>query len=116
MRRLILIKCGNYGLASAVNYYNRHRAMPPAQSFNGSFLYWFPVRTDWQAVLIIDDELHPELAAYFASYREVGAVIDSSAREHGTRIILGRGPEAALTARVNEEWRDELAQWEKNKK
>ena len=116
VRAHTLIKCANYGQASAINYYNRHRALPQAQSFNGSFLYWFPVRTDWQAVLIIDDELHPELAAYFASYREVGAVTDSSAREHGTRIILGRGPEAALTARVNEEWRDELAQWEKNKK
>ena len=116
VRAHTLIKCANYGQASAINYYNRHRALPPAQSFNGSFLYWFPVRTDWQAVLIIDDELHPELAAYFASYREVGAVTDSSAREHGTRIILGRGPEAALTARVNGEWRDELAQWEKNKK
>ena len=90
--------------------------MPSAQSLNGSFLYWFVPRTDWQAVLIIDDELRPELAAYFASYREVGAVTDPFAREHGTRIILGLGPAAALTARVNNEWRDELAEWENQPK
>lgn len=112
LRAHTLIKCANYGQASAINYYNRHRALPPAQSFNGSFLYWFPVRTDWRAVLIIDDELHPELAPHFASYRQVGEVADPYARERGTRIILGLAPDAALIARANREWRTELAAWE----
>ncbi|GAA4035642.1 glycosyltransferase family 39 protein [Hymenobacter glaciei] len=112
VRAHTLIKCANYGQASAINYYNRHRALPPAQSFNGSFLYWFVPRTNWQAILIIDDELHPELAAHFASYHEAGAVADAYARERGTRIILGLGPKPALITRVNDEWRDELAQWE----
>ncbi|MCI1186870.1 glycosyltransferase family 39 protein [Hymenobacter sp. DH14] len=112
VRAHTLIKCANYGQASAINYYNRHRALPPAQSFNGSFLYWFPVRQDWQAALIIDDEPHPELAAQFASYREVEAVTDAYARERGTRIMLGLRPAPALVVRVNNEWRDELAQWE----
>ena len=112
VRAHTLIKCANYGQASAINYYTRARALPPAQSFNGSFLYWFPRRTDWRAVLIIDDELHPELAAQFASYRQLGAVADPYARERGTRIILGLRPTPALVARVNAEWRTELAQWE----
>ncbi|MDB5267890.1 MAG: glycosyl transferase [Hymenobacter sp.] len=112
LRAHTLIKCANYGQASALNYYNARRAMPPAQSFNGSFLYWFVPRTDRQAVLIIDDEAHPELAAQFASYREVGAVADPYARERGTRIFLGLGPTPALTARVNDEWRAALAEWE----
>ena len=112
VRARTLIKCANYGQASALNYYNRRRALPPAHSFNGSFLYWFPRRADWQAVLIIDDEPHPELAAQFASYQEVAAVADPYARERGTRIFLGLGPTPALTARVNDEWHEELAQWE----
>jgi hypothetical protein len=112
VRAHTLIKCANYGQASAINYYNRHRALPPAQSFNGSFLYWFPVRTNWQAVLIIDDELHPELAPHFASYRELAIVADTYARERGTRIILGLAPDAALLAQANNEWHAERAQWE----
>ena len=114
VRAHTLIKCANYGQASAINYYNRARPMPAAQSFNGSFLYWFPTRTDWQAIIIVDDELHPELAVHFASYRQVGEVTDADARERGTRIIVGLQPDRPIRQRVVQEWQSELREWEAN--
>ena len=114
VRAHTLIKCANYGQASAINYYNRSRPMPPAQSFNGSFLYWFPTQSDWQAVIIVDDELHPELAKYFAAYFQVGEVADTYARERGARIIVGLQPDSAVRQRVRQEWREELRAWENN--
>ena len=89
VRRIILIKCGNYGLASAVNYYNRYRAMPPVQSFNGSFVCWYPVRQDWQAIIMVDNEPDAELKTHFASCRPAGRVLDPFARKKIRSSQLG---------------------------
>ena len=112
VRHLTLIKCGNYGQASAVNYYNRHRAMPPAQSFNGSFVYWYPVRQDWQAIIMVDDEPDAELKTHFASCRQAGRVLDPFAREKNTVIAIGLKPDSAIISRANNEHRAALAEWE----
>lgn len=112
IRTRTLIHCGNYGQASAINYYNRHRALPPAHSFNGSFLFWYPVQAPYQAILIIDDEPDDELAPHFASYRRVGVVTDPYAREQGTVITLGLQPDSVVRALVAGQWRTGLAAWE----
>ncbi len=113
MRAHTLIKCDNYGEASALNYYNAHRAMPPAQSFNGSFLYWYPVRRDWQAIIMVDDEPDAELIAHFASCRPAGRVEDPYAREKDTVIAIGIKPDSAIISRANGEHRAALAEWER---
>ena len=112
VRAHTLIKCSNYGQASAVNYYNRARPLPPAQSYNGSFLYWFPKRSDWQAIIIVDDELHPELAAHFADYHRVAVVADPYARERGTSVIVGRQPDASVRQLILKELAASLVEWE----
>jgi hypothetical protein len=112
MRAHTLIKCDNYGEASALNYYNARRGMPPAQSFNGSFLYWYPLRQDWQAIILVDDEPDAELIAHFASCRPFGRVQDPYAREKGTVISVGIKPDRAIISRANNEHRAALAEWE----
>ncbi|MBH8556429.1 ArnT family glycosyltransferase [Hymenobacter negativus] len=112
VRAHTLIKCDNYGQASALNYYNAHRPMPPAQSFNGSFLYWYPVREDWQAVILVDDEPDAELISHFASCRAFGRVEDPYAREKGAVITVGIKPDRAIISRANGEHRAALAEWE----
>lgn len=112
VRTRTLIKCANYGQAGAINYYNRHRPLPPAQSTNGSYLFWWPPQRAYQAVIIIDDEFHPELAPHFASYRQVGAVANPYARERGTAIFAGLGPDGPIQAQVCREWREALGAWE----
>jgi hypothetical protein len=36
------IKCDNYGLCGALNYYGKKFGLPEAYSYNGSFLLWMP--------------------------------------------------------------------------
>ncbi len=112
IRPFVLIHCANYGQASAINYYNRSRPMPPAHSLNGSFLYWYPSLDQCKAILIIDDELHDELAPHFARYLRFAKVTDRYARERGTYVTIGLRPDEAILRQVSQEWRTELARWE----
>ncbi|MBD2720537.1 glycosyltransferase family 39 protein [Hymenobacter armeniacus] len=110
-----LIHCANYGQASAINYFNRGRALPPAHSLNGSFIYWYPSPAqlaECQAILIVDDEPDDDLAPHFGSYRRFGAVADPYARERGTAVTIGLRPDAAVLAQVAQEHRAALADWE----
>jgi hypothetical protein len=112
VRAHALIKCANYGQASAINYYNRGRALPPATSFNGSFLFWFVLPPRCQAPIIVDDELHQELAPHFAAYRQFAAVANPYARERGTAVIIRLRPDSTVRALVRQEHRAALAEWE----
>lgn len=86
--------------------------MPPAQSFNGSYLFWFPQQLQgYQYILNIDDE-PDDLTAYFTSYRRVAAVQNPYARERGTAIVVGAGPAPALLKRIAQEHQAALAAWE----
>lgn len=112
VRAHTLIHCANYGQASAINYYNRRRALPPANSLNGSFLFWYPPLNECRALLIVDDEPDDELAPHFAAYRRFGTVANPYAREKGTHITLGLLPDSAVRNLVRREWRTGLAAWE----
>ena len=107
-----LIHCANYGQASAINYYNRHRTLPAASSLNGSFIFWYPALAQTQAILIVDDEPDDELAPHFAAYRRAGRITNPYAREHGTAITIGLRPDSVVLHLVRREWRAELASWE----
>jgi len=113
-RARTLIKCDNYGQAGAINYYNRHRNIPAATSFNGSYLYWFPAAPPrpWRHLLLVGEGAPAELAPYFQSFHKVGEITNPYARERGETIYLGTGPSPALLARVQAERRQELATWE----
>ena len=112
VRAHTLIHCANYGQASAINYYNRARALPAANSLNGSFLFWYPPVDSVRAILIIDDEPDDELAPHFAAYRRFGAVADPYARERGTSITIGLRPDSTVRNLVARERRTALAAWE----
>ncbi len=113
-RARTLIKCDNYGLAGAINYYNRNRALPLATSFEGSYLYWFPAppAQGYRHVLLIGEGHPDELRPFFKSWRKVGELTTPYARETGATIYLGTGPAPALVARAYAEQRAELAAWE----
>ncbi|SFP69586.1 glycosyltransferase family 39 protein [Hymenobacter arizonensis] len=112
VQRHTLIHCANYGQASAINYYNRHRALPAANSLNGSFIYWYPPVGQCQAIIIVDDEPDDEIAPHFAAYRRFGTVTDSFAREQGTHITIGIRPDSAVLNLIARERRTALGLWE----
>ena len=112
-RTRTLIKCDDYGQAGAINYYNRDRAMPAATSFNGSYLYWFPAppKHSWQHLLLIGEGHPEELAPYFQTFRKVGELTNPYARERGTAVLVGLGPDAAVQQRVARELAAAQATW-----
>lgn len=113
VRAHTLIQCDNYGQASAINYFNRHRPLPEARSFNGSYLYWYPARTDYQALLLVDGAApDPALAGHFARLGRADSVRHPYARERGTAIVVGLGPDRAVLARLQRARRAALARWE----
>ncbi|RSK44169.1 glycosyltransferase family 39 protein [Hymenobacter perfusus] len=111
-RARTLILTANYGQAGAINYYNRHRPMPAAHSFNGSYLFWQSQAPPlpWHYVLLIDDE-PDNLAIHFRSFCRVEEVRNPYARERGTAILLGTAPDSAFVRRVQRERGEELARW-----
>ncbi|WP_071884543.1 glycosyltransferase family 39 protein [Hymenobacter sp. APR13] len=113
-RARTLIKCDNYGQAGAINYFNRHRALPAAHSFNGSYLYWFPARPaqPWPYLLLIEDDEPADVAAHCQSIRQVGEITNPFARERGTRLYLATQPDSVLVRRVYAEHKAALAPWE----
>ncbi|MFC7668225.1 hypothetical protein ACFQT0_13195 [Hymenobacter humi] len=112
MRAHTLIFCANYGQASAINYYNRRRALPIANSLNGSYLFWYPTLNHHRAIIIVDDEPDDQLAPHFGAYRRFGSVTNPFAREWGTHITIGLLPDSTVQALVRREWRAALSQWE----
>jgi hypothetical protein len=112
VRPHVLIHCANYGQASAINYYNRHRAMPAANSLNGSYLFWYPPLDRCRAIIVVDDEPDDNLAPHFAAYYLSGAVTNPYAREQGTRITVGLHPDTVVLNLISREHRTALMAWE----
>ncbi|NVO32895.1 glycosyltransferase family 39 protein [Hymenobacter lapidiphilus] len=106
------IKCDNYGQAGAINYYNRHRALPPANSFNGSYLFWFPPRPPrLRYLLLIEDDEPAELAGHCEAVRELRLRPTPLAREQQRHLYLVTAPDTALVGRIYAERRASLADW-----
>ncbi|UOQ77941.1 glycosyltransferase family 39 protein [Hymenobacter sp. 5516J-16] len=112
-RARTLILTANYGQAGAINYVNRHRPLPAAHSFNGSYLFWFPgpAARHWEHILVIDDEPDPALGTHFRQLRRAGAVRNPYAREQGTAILVGSGPDSVIVRQISREHQQALATW-----
>ncbi|WP_345112630.1 ArnT family glycosyltransferase [Hymenobacter algoricola] len=112
-RARTLILCDNYGQAGAINYYNRHRALPAAQSFNGSYLYWFPPRPapPYRYVIRVQEQ-ERDNAARYARWQRRAAVLNPYAREQGTVVMLGTAPTPAALDTLYQDHRQALAEWE----
>ena len=112
-----LIKCDNYGQAGAINYYNRNRALPTANSHNGSYLFWFPPRPTqpFRYLLLVGEGEPAKLVPHFREFRKVAEITNPYAREKGTTIYLGTDPDSAILNLAYQEHRAELAAWEQHK-
>lgn len=95
-----LLFCDNYGEAGAVNYYGPKYHLPSAYSDNASFLYWMPRDYDRFDVLLLvtDDrqEMEHRFIKEFKAVRLVDSIENPYAREHGSLIILLKGPSDAF--------------------
>ncbi|TDW97286.1 ArnT family glycosyltransferase [Dinghuibacter silviterrae] len=102
--------CDNYGECGAVNYYGPQYHLPMAYSDNASFLYWMPQQgfdSSDVLLLVTDDkqEMQHEFIKEFKSAVVTDSITNPLAREHGSLIILFKGP----TERLHEAFREKLA-------
>jgi hypothetical protein len=95
-----LLFCDNYGQAGAVNYYGPKYHLPTAYSDNASFLYWMPQDYDrFDVLLLVSDDPHEmehKFIKEFKSVPLVDSITNPYAREHGSLIILMKGPSEAF--------------------
>lgn len=98
--------CDNYGEAGAVDYYGPRYHLPQVNSDNASFLYWLPEDYDRfnVFVLVTDDqqEMQHAFIHEFVSAQLVDSITTPYAREHGTLIILLKGPSERFRAAFRE--------------
>ncbi|MBV7532453.1 glycosyltransferase family 39 protein [Chitinophaga sp. sic0106] len=103
-----LLFCDNYGEAGAVNYYGARYHLPPAYSDNASFLYWMPPHYDQYTTILLVTDDHEEMQhAFMKEFKAVhlaDSVNSPYSREHGTLIILMKGPSEAF----REAFRDKI--------
>jgi hypothetical protein len=95
-----LLFCDNYGQAGAVNYYGPQYHLPPAYSDNASFLYWLPDNfADFDNIVVLTDDTHEMEHPFIHNFRQailVDSVTNPFAREHGSLIILLKGPDSTV--------------------
>jgi hypothetical protein len=102
--------CDNYGEAGAVNYYGPQYHLPMAYSDNASFLYWMPAQgfDSSDVLLLVTDDQHEmehEFIREFKSAVLMDSITNPLAREHGSLIILFKGP----SERLHEAFREKIA-------
>jgi hypothetical protein len=88
----------NYGKTGAINYYNRkNKAMPEAFCFDGSFMFWSPVRFDSVEVLIyLGEKPDSTVSEWFRDIKLYQTVVDTNFRENGIEIFICKNPKPGM--------------------
>lgn len=100
-----LIKCENYGLCGALNFYGKKLGLPETYSYNGSFLTWTPDKFHIANVITIGEDFPDTTRAIVKQFRRIsieGELKDSLARQNGTKIILWKQCDPAVLSKFIE--------------
>ncbi|MDE3236670.1 MAG: glycosyltransferase family 39 protein [Bacteroidota bacterium] len=86
-----IIKCSDYGLCGALNFYGKLLGLPEVYSYNGDFLNWMPTQLNVSNVITVGESV-PDTARpiikQFSTILVKDELRDSLARENGTKVIL----------------------------
>ena len=100
------IYADNYGDAGAVHHFGKQYHLPDVISLNSSFTLWAPDNLDGDYIIYVDDQGGGNIKSFASaleSYRKIGEVTDTLAREKGTAVFLLVHPKAGLTDRYSKE-------------
>ncbi|MDX5340742.1 MAG: glycosyltransferase family 39 protein [Cyclobacteriaceae bacterium] len=112
----ILVLCGNYGEAGAINFYSKTPGLE-AFTMNADYLYWFDLKEPVRHLILVrvkEEPLTEREIGFFDSYLEIGQVSHPLAREAGTRVYLLQGAKGDVNSILREEIREEKRTWEGN--
>jgi hypothetical protein len=108
-----IIKCDNYGLCGALNFYGKQMGLPQVYSTNASFLLWIPDKYDITNVITVGEDFPDttrSIVKQFANISVKDELRDSFARENGTKIILWEHGNTVVLSKFLE---DEVAEKKK---
>ena len=91
-----LVLCNNYGLAGAVNYYNRGE-MGEAYSLDTDYIFWIPDYPVIQNIIWIGPKPDSETLELFNTVQVKGTIENKYAEEFGTQIYLLSQPKTDIT-------------------
>ncbi|HVW97301.1 MAG TPA: glycosyltransferase family 39 protein [Mucilaginibacter sp.] len=100
------IYADNYGEAGAVHHFGKQYNLPDVISLNSSFTLWAPDSLNAQYILYVDDQGGGNIKSFaraLESYRKIGEVTDTLARERGTAVFLLVHPRAPIKERYSKE-------------
>lgn len=86
-----IIKCSNYGLCGALNFYGKQLGLPEVFSYNGDFLNWMPTQLDVSNVITVGESVPDTtrpIIKQFSTILVKDELRDSLARENGAKVIL----------------------------
>jgi hypothetical protein len=99
------IFANNYGEAGAINFYGKKLGLPPAISFNDSYLYWAPDSIPGDILIKTGDS--DDLVGMYNDVKIVGRITTPNAREEGLPVYLFKSPDTD----VGKYYRDRLKQF-----
>lgn len=96
-KKSTLIFCDNYGLAGAVNYYNRGY-MPEAYSLGTDYIFWIPKYPVIKNIIWIGPEPDNATQNLFNNVQVKDEIENKYAEEYGIRIYLLSQPKTDITS------------------
>jgi hypothetical protein len=86
------IFANNYGEAGAINFYGKKLGLPPAISFNDSYLSWAPDSIPGDCVIKVGDS--DDVVKMYIDVTIAGRISTPHAREFGVPVYLFKNPKA----------------------
>jgi hypothetical protein len=87
-----IIFCGNYGQAGSLKYYGKDAYFRnKVISTNGSFILWYPSRTFFENMILVNEEIpddDEELFKHFQTTTLIDSVTNTYSRQFGNKIIF----------------------------
>ncbi|TDQ16457.1 dolichyl-phosphate-mannose-protein mannosyltransferase [Algoriphagus boseongensis] len=114
----ILVLCGNYGEAGAINFYSKTAGLE-AFTMNADYLYWFDLEQPIRHLILVrvaEEPLTEREKEFFESYTEIGSVSHPLAREAGTTVYLLQNAKGDVNSILQQEINEEKKLWERDSK
>jgi hypothetical protein len=86
------IFANNYGEAGAINFYGKKLGLPPAISFNDSYLYWAPDSIPGDCLIKVGTS--DDVIEMYNDVKIVGRISTPNARENGVPVYLFKNPKS----------------------
>lgn len=110
----ILVLCGNYGEAGAINFYSKTPGLE-AFTMNADYLYWFDLEEPIRHLILVRVDKEPlteRERSFFEKATLIGKVSHPLAREAGTTVYLLEKAKGDINSILEEEIREEKRVWE----